>query len=1709
MSKGWSMFFRKFFVGVLLVFGLSTNSFSMTDGEKEKTILTKLSTYTLAGNAINTIVSQWLTATKTTNFNNALAVDAIMRFRNYKASPYASFKQSLSAISLDKIYATNNELKEIKKLKIAGFKKYALWEQKIQGLGFGLNILSIGTSTYDFTKNFSKAIDSNGNVFDRAEGGLSATLNVYDAYLASAQIAKTISLHTTKSVVANYWANNALAKGVLNVNKSVLVGGLSAVLIGAQIESEIYIHLRDQQINDIKDHMLSIGKSRHELRGVMVERLAKLAIDKLESNEVLELSDIYAIIQNYLVLTPQYSGFTGNTYILTNEFTEYATSTYYLQEKYGKNTFSELETTEKIHVALDALVFMAVYEDIELEAYLNKTVGNGATVADVMFGSIQGSSIYDIYNTNDLKNKLFMYRGSSVESVEFYENIFKIVFNSKLTAYHQHRAAGLGREVERLKEENELTSNNTQTPPTLQITLPQNATIDGHKLSATQGDTISFQGGITAGFLRGCIHDAGDSATYTLWYIDIDGKRKSLALNFESFNQTFSFAMPSSQITMVDLAYDNNVNVEFEHQTGFCGLPHVWESVVDGNGTVESNETVNLSNGLVAHYEFEGDANDSSGNGNHGVEHGGVSYVDGVIGQAGSFDGINDYVEIKKHNLNITDSISVSLWRKSKNNTMLLQWGEACPDGNYNDYKGTTLRMDIGNYYESTNHPLNNNLDRFNVNVNSETGNFYDPRIFSVSKTPMGEDIYENLVFVFDNKILTLYKNGQKISQFQGADKSSSVNVQKITLDEFKSIFISKASLKIGANESYCGGVHEFNGFLNGELDDLRIYNRALNESEIKRLYEMGQSTSLEQFIKIDLNGKKLSKDSETWAYVYDTKTDILWENKINKDSVGLFDSSSPDYTNLDIMHDYDNRYSIDNVSTIIQRMEATSYFGISDWRLPSTQEFKNLITDLNSSSIYFPNFEGLFYTSTVVKNGVNSQTLEKIWLENGVTSVGTPTNKYRALFATDNFVLQEFNSSEAIEMIVLLNETHQDGTIVMDPLTKEWTFNQDLKNLSIDILENSYQNTLTSSDLIKDGKTLKVNLTPNANSAVNKLVLQLKDSEGNIVKVSGSQTFWSLTKNNHAPRLADGQITRLVGDGSAYLDIETYDSDGDAVTLSVEESAGGSVSLNGNRLSASFSDGQVAHTITIGLSDGKEQVLKEFKVIDFGQNSIENYYVDVASGSEYFDAIAFGTLKGVVQGQVNPSDETQRIFRPDDNVSLAEALKIVIKAEQKAGLIALKTAEYYRRTFPTWAMPYYTFAVDAGALESEMGNLAYLYPSRETIAQLIVKTLDLEAKVYHLDSNVSFADEADFSDATMLHYAKVAKAFGLFMTGTHANPQESISRAELALVIQHIFMIPHGVLSVSPQSIEYGETLTATLSDVQADAINTSSHTLYNAVNTLGIKYFANGVEVSNPMDSHNLPSTLKTLYAVLDNDGVKNIVSSPINIRYTDADNDGLQDTIDQWVNDIRYAFDENNNSIPDILDSIYNLGSNTASDTTLLDGYTVSIADIIRDGGWFAPDLDDDGVSDNNDPDIDGDGVVNTQDAFPRDASEWLDTDADGIGNNADDDDDGDGVVDNKDDLPLNANESVDTDHDGTGNNADTDDDNDGISDADERKWNFDPLDASDGGSADADGDGVSNADEIEAGSDPLDPNDTKKPKKFVPIMMDDMVIMVPMP
>ncbi|WP_221800364.1 thrombospondin type 3 repeat-containing protein [Oceanobacter mangrovi] len=98
----------------------------------------------------------------------------------------------------------------------------------------------------------------------------------------------------------------------------------------------------------------------------------------------------------------------------------------------------------------------------------------------------------------------------------------------------------------------------------------------------------------------------------------------------------------------------------------------------------------------------------------------------------------------------------------------------------------------------------------------------------------------------------------------------------------------------------------------------------------------------------------------------------------------------------------------------------------------------------------------------------------------------------------------------------------------------------------------------------------------------------------------------------------------------------------------------------------------------------------------------------------------------------------------------------------------------------------------------------------------------------------------------------------------------------------------------------------------------------------------------------------------------------------------------------------------------------------------------------------DVDSDGIADTDDAfpqdstewlDSDGDGVGDNSDAFPNDASETTDTDGDGLGDNSDpypnsSDGDGDGVNDPLDNCPTIANaDQADTDSDGTGDACET--------------------------------------------------------------------------
>ena len=91
---------------------------------------------------------------------------------------------------------------------------------------------------------------------------------------------------------------------------------------------------------------------------------------------------------------------------------------------------------------------------------------------------------------------------------------------------------------------------------------------------------------------------------------------------------------------------------------------------------VSNAALADLSTGLVARYDFNGNANDLSGYGNHGTVYGATLTADrfGNANSAYRFDGVNDYIDCGSGSsmlFNSSDSFTLSAWIKHSASTTL------------------------------------------------------------------------------------------------------------------------------------------------------------------------------------------------------------------------------------------------------------------------------------------------------------------------------------------------------------------------------------------------------------------------------------------------------------------------------------------------------------------------------------------------------------------------------------------------------------------------------------------------------------------------------------------------------------------------------------------------------------------------------------------------------------------------------------------------------------------------------------------------------------------------------------------------------------------------------------------------------------------------------------------------------------------------------
>ncbi|OAD24035.1 LamG domain protein jellyroll fold domain protein, partial [Candidatus Thiomargarita nelsonii] len=215
-----------------------------------------------------------------------------------------------------------------------------------------------------------------------------------------------------------------------------------------------------------------------------------------------------------------------------------------------------------------------------------------------------------------------------------------------------------------------------------------------------------------------------------------------------------------------------------------------------------------LSDGLVAYYPFDGNAQDASGNGNHGTVNGATLTEDrfGNPESAYSFNGINNYIDLG--NVIATNVFSFSVWfttNSSKRNQTIL--------GNYRPCSYVDTGFILINYGRE----IESGGPRLQLNKNAALDYSED----------IADNRWHHVVGVFGNNSFYFYVDGILRGSETGSYNQTSINT------------------KVGAADAISGGCGVTGeSYFNGKIDDIRIYNRVLSKSEIQQLYKMDNKPS-------------------------------------------------------------------------------------------------------------------------------------------------------------------------------------------------------------------------------------------------------------------------------------------------------------------------------------------------------------------------------------------------------------------------------------------------------------------------------------------------------------------------------------------------------------------------------------------------------------------------------------------------------------------------------------------------------------------------------------------------------------------------------------------------------------------------------------------------------------------------------------------------
>lgn len=279
------------------------------------------------------------------------------------------------------------------------------------------------------------------------------------------------------------------------------------------------------------------------------------------------------------------------------------------------------------------------------------------------------------------------------------------------------------------------------------------------------------------------------------------------------------------------------------------------------------------SNGLQAYYPFNGNTNDESGNGNHGINFGAVLTTDRTMsgGKAYQFGG-NARIQIPDSTLKFNSRIiSINAWVNYGNTS-------------------TTMIVTRRKWSDASSEQFSFDTKAFNVKRNGNCA----PAVGWITSNHGGlpsVGTWAMMTVTYDGRYMKQYLNG----------------VIRRTEDLGSNVLMDSCN---GADLIIGGTWQSFPFYYTGKIDDISIYNRELTQTEITKIYQECQSNQISN----PSDASVFEGDTATFQVQASlTGSAFLWQRRSGSNFINLTNNSQYSGVNTSVLKIANTTLSMDS----------------------------------------------------------------------------------------------------------------------------------------------------------------------------------------------------------------------------------------------------------------------------------------------------------------------------------------------------------------------------------------------------------------------------------------------------------------------------------------------------------------------------------------------------------------------------------------------------------------------------------------------------------------------------------------------------------------------------------------------------------------------------------------------------------------------------